>query len=96
MTDVARQTLSGNDTHSPASANALKYATSIFLNGNELRWQDAHFWSSFARPYEGTKSRFLVAWLLGMTIAGVEVDEPRQRRRLTSVRAKAARTGGEL
>src|SRR5579872_3280865 len=27
------------------------------------------------RPYEGTKSRFLVAWLLGMTIAGVEIDE---------------------
>src|SRR5579864_2836011 len=27
------------------------------------------------RPYEGTKSRFLVAWLLGMTIAGAEIDE---------------------
>ena len=67
MTDVARQTLSGNDVHSIAMVTALKCATSISLSGNEFRLQDTSFRRVFACPCEGPKSRFLVAWLLGMT-----------------------------
>lgn len=38
-----RQSLIGNEMHSPASATALECATFIFLIGNEFRLQNAHF-----------------------------------------------------
>ena len=42
-----RQTLIGNDMHSPASATILKCVTSIFLIGNEFQFRGARFAAVF-------------------------------------------------
>ena len=44
-----RQSLIGNEMHSPASATAVKCATSIFLIGNEFHLQGRSFRRIFAR-----------------------------------------------
>jgi len=79
MTEIARQTLIGNDMHSPASATALKCATSIFLIGNEFRLQDASFRSSFAQQRKRRRAAALQRGTPGCVGRGRGKQRPYER-----------------